>query len=60
MDQNAGQLSPEVGSVTAWIQRLSEEIEPLSSGTQKFDAVTPAPVCHPARVNIPVSFPAMR
>ncbi len=44
MDQNAGQLSPEVGSVTAWIQRLSEEIEPLSSGTQKFDAVTPAPV----------------
>ncbi len=44
MDQNPGQLSPEVGSVTAWIQRLSEDIEPLSSGTQKFDAVTPAPV----------------
>jgi hypothetical protein len=48
VDRNSWQPSPEVGSVTAWMQKLSEDIEPVSK-TQIFETEKPAPVAAPGQ-----------
>jgi hypothetical protein len=45
-DRNARQTSTEMGSVTGWMRKLSEEVEPVSS-TQIFAAPPSAPVTPP-------------